>query len=54
MPKEGIVKTDDDQRIAMSFALIGLKAEGIEIADPMCCKKTFEEYFDILDKLCAD
>lgn len=54
MPKAGIVKTYDDHRIAMSFALIGLKAEGIEIADPMCCKKTFEEYFDILDQLCAD
>ena len=54
MPKEGIVQTYDDHRMAMSFALIGLKAEGIEIADPMCCKKTFEEYFDILDKLCAD
>ena len=54
MPKAGIVQTYDVHRIAMSFALIGLKAEGIEIADPMCCKKTFEEYFDILDKLCAD
>ena len=54
MPKAGIVQTYDDHRIAMSFALIGLKAEGIEIADPMCCKKTFEKYFDILDKLCAD
>lgn len=54
MPKAGIVQTYDDHRIAMSFALIGLKAEGIKIADPMCCKKTFEEYFDILDKLCAD
>lgn len=54
MPKAGIIQTYDDHRMAMSFALIGLKAEGIEIADPMCCKKTFEEYFDILDKLCAD
>ena len=54
MPKAGIIQTYDDHRIAMSFALIGLKAEGIEIADPMCCKKTFEEYFDILDQLCAD
>ena len=54
MPKAGIVQTYDDHRIAMSFALIGLKAEGIEIADPTCCKKTFEEYFDILDQLCAD
>lgn len=53
-PKAGIVQTYDDHRIAMSFALIGLKAEGIEIANPMCCRKTFEEYFDVLEKLCAD
>lgn len=53
-PKAGIVQTYDDHRIAMSFALIGLKTEGIEIANPMCCKKTFEEYFDVLDRLCAD
>lgn len=54
MPKAGIVQTYDDHRIAMAFALIGLKVEGIEIENPMCCKKTFEEYFDVLEKLCAD
>lgn len=53
-PKAGIVQTYDDHRIAMAFALIGLKTEGIEIANPMCCRKTFEEYFDLLDQLCAD
>ena len=53
-PKSGVVQTYDDHRMAMSFALIGLRTEGIEIADPMCCKKTFEEYFDVLEKLCAD
>lgn len=53
-PKAGIVQTYDDHRIAMAFALIGLKVEGIEIENPMCCKKTFEEYFDVLEKLCAD
>ena len=54
VPKSGVVQTYDDHRMAMSFALIGLRTEGIEIADPMCCKKTFEEYFDVLEKLCAD
>lgn len=53
-PKAGIVQTYDDHRMAMAFALIGLKVEGIEIANPMCCKKTFEEYFDVLEQLCAD
>lgn len=53
-PRAGIVQTYEDHRIAMAFALIGLRTDGIEIANPMCCKKTFEEYFDVLDKLCAD
>ncbi len=53
-PKAGIIQTYDDHRMAMAFALIGLKVEGIEIANPMCCKKTFEEYFDVLEQLCAD
>lgn len=52
-PKAGIVQTYEDHRMAMAFALIGLRTNGIEIANPMCCRKTFETYFDVLDKLCA-
>ena len=44
----------NDGLVGETSALIGLRTEGIEIADPMCCKKTFEEYFDVLEKLCAD
>lgn len=50
-PKPVVVQTYDDHRMAMAFALIGLKADGIEIADPMCCRKTFEDYFKVLDRL---
>lgn len=50
-PKPAVVQTYDDHRMAMAFALVGLKVEGIEIADPMCCRKTFEDYFDVLDRL---
>ena len=35
--------------MAMGFALIGLKAEGIVIDNPGCCRKTFENYFDVLE-----
>ena len=45
------IQTYDDHRMAMAFSLIGLRADGIEIANPECCKKTFEEYFEILDEL---
>ncbi len=50
-PKPAVVQTYEDHRMAMAFALIGLRVEGIEIADPMCCRKTFEDYFEMLDSL---
>jgi 3-phosphoshikimate 1-carboxyvinyltransferase len=47
------VRTYDDHRMAMSFALLGLVADGIRIADPGCVAKTFPTYFDVLDELRA-
>jgi 3-phosphoshikimate 1-carboxyvinyltransferase len=47
----GRVETYDDHRIAMSFALLGLKAPGIVIEDPACVSKTFPEYFSRLEEL---
>lgn len=52
VPKPGEVATYDDHRMAMAFSLIGLKVEGIVIKDPDCCRKTFEQYFSVLDHLC--
>lgn len=51
VPKPTIIETYEDHRMAMAFALVGLCADGIEIKDPMCCAKTFENYFEVLDKL---
>lgn len=50
-PNGGLIETFDDHRVAMSFALTGLKANGIKIENPQCCKKTFAEYFDVLKKI---
>lgn len=47
-PKPGLVKTYEDHRMAMGFSLIGLRAEGISIDNPGCCRKTFENYFECL------
>ena len=44
------VETYDDHRMAMGFSLVGLRAEGIEIINPACCRKTFENYFECLDR----
>lgn len=43
-----IVKTYDDHRMAMAFALIGTKIPGVGIENPECCRKTFEGYFELL------
>ena len=48
----GTVATYDDHRMAMSFAVLGLRVPGIVIADPGCTSKTYPHYFDDLDRLC--
>ena len=48
--KPGVVKTYSDHRMAMAFALIGLRVDGIIIDDYECCAKTFEDYFQVLDR----
>lgn len=49
--KPAVVQTYNDHRMAMSFALIGLRADGVIIDDYECCKKTFENYFEVLQTL---
>ncbi len=51
-PGPAQIETYGDHRVAMAFALTGLRAEGITIQDPLCCRKTFENYFKILDEIC--
>ena len=52
-PQPCEVQTYDDHRIAMSFAVTGLRAPGIRIAGPECVSKTFPEFFDVLGTLRA-
>lgn len=49
--RPGTVQTYDDHRMAMSFALLGLKHPGITISDPGCTAKTFPNYFEVLERL---
>ena len=50
VPKPAHIKTHDDHRLAMGFAVTGLFAEGIVIENPSCCKKTFAEFFECLEE----
>jgi 3-phosphoshikimate 1-carboxyvinyltransferase len=47
------VQTYNDHRMAMAFALVGLRSPGVEIENPGCVSKTFPNYFDVLEKLRA-
>lgn len=47
----GTVETYEDHRVAMSFALTGLRTEGVRILNPGCCRKTFAEYFQVLEQV---
>ena len=49
--KRAAIKTYDDHRMAMSFAITGLKSPGIEIRDPGCVAKTFPDFFERLEKV---
>ena len=50
-PKGCRIETFEDHRVAMAFAVMGLGTDGIVIENPGCCRKTFENYFEILDRL---
>ena len=50
-PQAGVVATYDDHRMAMSFALIGLRVPGIQIADPGCTAKTYPGFWTDLERV---
>ena len=51
-PQPAEIETYDDHRMAMSFSLLGLRAEGICILDPECTGKTYPGFFEDLAALC--
>jgi len=42
------IATYDDHRMAMAFAVAGLRSPGIRIEDPKCTAKTYPDYFNDL------
>ncbi len=54
------IDTYRDHRVAMSFAILGCydaNANGkpwLQIQDPLCCRKTFPEFFNVLEKARRD
>jgi len=42
------IHTYEDHRMAMCFAILGLKVAGIKIINPACVRKTFPDFFEKL------
>jgi len=45
------IDTYEDHRMAMAFALVGLRVPGVVIRDPGCVAKTWPDYFEALERL---
>ena len=48
-PHPTVVRTYDDHRMAMSFAILGCVVPGITIDQPGCVAKTFPDFFERLE-----
>jgi 3-phosphoshikimate 1-carboxyvinyltransferase len=47
------IDTYNDHRMAMSFALAGLRTANVVIRDPGCVGKTYPEFFKDLERVVA-
>ncbi|MBW1953318.1 MAG: 3-phosphoshikimate 1-carboxyvinyltransferase [Deltaproteobacteria bacterium] len=52
-PHGAAIETYNDHRIAMSFALAGLRVRGIIITNEGCVAKSFPEFWEYFDRLTA-
>lgn len=50
-PVAAAIRTYDDHRMAMSFAVAGLRVDGVVIRDADCVSKTFPEFFELWAEL---
>ena len=48
LPTGAYIETYNDHRMAMCFAVLGLKVPGMKIKNPACVKKTFPNFFQKL------
>jgi 3-phosphoshikimate 1-carboxyvinyltransferase len=47
--KDVLIRTYDDHRIAMAFAVLAKCIPGIEVENPECVQKTFPGFFEVLN-----
>ena len=51
LPRAGRVDPHGDHRIAMAFAVLGLRTPGLVIADPGCVSKTCPRFFELWEQV---
>ncbi|MFO7771216.1 MAG: 3-phosphoshikimate 1-carboxyvinyltransferase, partial [Roseovarius gahaiensis] len=44
--RPAVIRTYDDHRMAMCFALVALGGVGVTIEDPACVRKTYPRFFE--------
>jgi 3-phosphoshikimate 1-carboxyvinyltransferase len=50
-PTSADLDTYNDHRLAMAFALVGMRLPGLRINDPACCAKTFPDFFERFERI---
>jgi 3-phosphoshikimate 1-carboxyvinyltransferase len=50
-PRGAEIETYGDHRMAMSFAVLGLRVPGMRIRDPGCVRKSFPGFWEEMEKL---
>jgi 3-phosphoshikimate 1-carboxyvinyltransferase len=50
-PRGAVIATHDDHRIAMSFAVAGLRTPGVVIAGDACVQKSFPTFWEVFEEL---
>ncbi len=50
-PHGADIETYNDHRIAMSFAVSGLRTQGVHIENPGCVAKSFPNFWEVFDQL---
>jgi 3-phosphoshikimate 1-carboxyvinyltransferase len=53
-PHGAEIETYDDHRMAMSFAVAGLKVPEVRILNPGCVAKSFPNYWEAFEQLYAE
>ena len=51
VPEGAEIETYNDHRIAMSFAIAGLKTSGLFIKDEKCVEKSFPNFWEVFGEL---